>query len=171
MEAWQKPVYITSAVKQKYPQIKHEFRETEQVNLCLGVEGLSLFHPDRFAVDLISMILGEGMSSRLFTEIREKLDLRMIFTVMWNIFRDSGVYAYRPGSDPERSGNALNAMLDQLSSMTLEVAETELRKAKEMAKGRLLLGMENSRNVAGWYGGQEILTEKMLTVDDVTQID
>jgi predicted Zn-dependent peptidase len=165
-----KPVYIPSATTQNFPQIRYEFREIEQVNISLGVEGLSLFHPDRFVVDIISMILGEGMSSRLFTEIREKLGLAYDIHSFVEHFRDSGMFAIQAGIDPERCGVALTAILEQLGAMKFEIAEAELRKAKEMAKGRLLLSMENSRNVAGWYGGQEMLMENILTVDDVTRI-
>ncbi|MCX6004479.1 MAG: insulinase family protein, partial [Chloroflexi bacterium] len=164
-----RPEYISNAAMQKYPKINSEFRETEQTNICLGMEGLSVFHPDRFVVDIISMILGEGMSSRLFTEVREKLGLAYDVHSYAEHFRDTGAFVIQAGIDPKQSRNALCAILSQLKSITGGVAEAELRKAKEMAKGRLLLSMENSRNIAGWYGAQEMLTEKILTVDEVTQ--
>jgi len=64
----------------------------------------------------------------------------------------------------------IKAILEQLSLLRETVPESELSKAKELSKGRLLLRMEDSRNVAGWVGGQEILTERILSVDQVASI-
>jgi len=171
-EAWQKgtqPAYIYSKTDQAQARVRIEYRDTEQVNLLLGVEGPSVFHPDRFAVDLLSMILGEGMSSRLFTEIREKLGLTYDIHSYVEHFRESGTFVIQAGIEPGQTGNAVRAILDQLALTKDGISASELNKSREMAKGRLLLSMENSRNVAGWYGAQEILTGKIMTVDDVTQ--
>jgi len=173
MENWKKgrqPEYLPSYAEQPGPRLKMEFRETEQINLMLGVEGYSMFHPDRYAVDIISMILGEGMSSRLFTEIREKLGLTYDIHSYVEHFRDTGAFIVQAGLDPQQTQKAVSAILGQLAYMRENPTEQELRKSVEMAKGRLLLSMENSRNVAGWYGVQEALTGKILTVDDVTRI-
>jgi len=165
-----KPDYISSAAVQESPKMTSEFRETEQVNMCIGLEGLSMFHPDRFIVDILNIILGEGMSSRLFAEVREKLGLAYDIHSYAEHFKDSGSFVVHAGIDLQQMHSALAAIMNQLKSVTGGVTAAELHKAKEMAKGRLLLSMENSRNVAGWYGAQEILTEKILTFDDVTQI-
>ena len=171
---WQKgiaPEYRESKVEQVGPRTRIEYRETEQVNLVLGVEAPSIFHPDRFAVDLLSMMLGEGMSSRLFTEIREKLGLAYDIHSYVEHFRETGVFVVQAGIDPEQTEKALQAILSQLSLVRDGISEGELKKkAREMAKGRLLLSMENSRNVAGWYGAQEVLTGKIMMIDEVTQI-
>ncbi len=172
-ESWQrgkKPGYISSRTNQQQARVRLEYRDTEQVNLLLGIEGPSVFHPDRFAVDLLSMIMGEGMSSRLFTEIREKLGLTYDIHSYVEHFRESGTFVVQAGIEPAQTGKAVRAVLDQLALIRDGISESELNKAKEMAKGRLLLSMENSRNVAGWYGAQEVLTGKIMTVDDVTQI-
>ena len=173
MDGWargRKPKYLPSIPRQAKPRMKMEFRETEQMNLMLGVEGYSMFHPDRYAVDLISMILGEGMSSRLFTEIREKLGLTYDIHSYVEHFKETGAFVVQAGLDPKQTGKAVSAILEQLAYMRDKTTEKELHKAIEMAKGRLLLSMENSRNVAGWYGAQEALTGKILMVDDVTRI-
>jgi predicted Zn-dependent peptidase len=173
MDGWKRgrqPEYLLSKPKQRKPRLKMEFRETEQMNLMLGVEGYSMFHPDRYAVDLISMILGEGMSSRLFTEIREKMGLTYDIHSYVEHFKETGAFVVQAGLDPKQTGKAVSAILEQLAYMREHTTEQELHKAIEMAKGRLLLSMENSRNVAGWYGAQEALTGKILKVDDVTKI-
>ncbi|MGA9049157.1 MAG: pitrilysin family protein [Dehalococcoidia bacterium] len=170
---WQKgkkPEYFSSRAGQTQPRVCIEFRETEQVNLMLGVEGVSLFHPDRFAIDLLSMMLGEGMSSWLFTEIREKLGLAYDIHSYVEHFLETGVFVIQAGIDPAQTEKATGAILEQLARARDGISEVELHKAREMAKGRLLLSMENSRNVAGWYGAQEMLMGRIMTVDDVTQI-
>ncbi|MBN1375938.1 MAG: insulinase family protein [Dehalococcoidia bacterium] len=171
-EDWKKgvrPDYISSMSDQKQMRMRMEYRDTEQVNMLLGVEGYSVFHPDRFTSDLLSMILGEGMSSRLFTEIREKLGLTYDIHSYVEHFRESGSFVIQAGIEPGQTVNTIRAVLGQLALMREGIPFAELNKAIEMAKGRLLLSMENSRNVAGWYGAQEILTGKIMTVDDVTQ--
>lgn len=165
-----RPVYISSTSGQQHARVRVEYRDTEQVNMLLGVEGPSLFHPDRFAADLLSLILGEGMSSRLFTEIREKLGLTYDIHSYVEHFSETGTFVIQAGIDPGQTVKALQAMLEQLARIREDISFAELHKAKEMAKGRLLLSMENSRNVAGWYGAQEMLTGRIMTVDDITSV-
>jgi len=147
-----------------------ETRDTEQVHLCLALPGLSLLHPKRFTLDLLNIILGEGMSSRLFTEIRDRLGLAYSIHSYVDHFLDSGSIVVYAGVEFKNLRAAAKAMLEQLYQLTEIIPESELFKAKELSKGRLLLRMEDSRNVAGWMGGQEILTGRILTVDQVESI-
>jgi predicted Zn-dependent peptidase len=164
-----KPAYIVSQTSQTQARLQVEYRDTEQVNLLLGTEAPSIFDPDRYAADLLCMLMGEGMSSRLFTEIREKLGLAYDIHSYVEHFRESGAFVVQAGIEPKQTSRAVRAIIEQLAQTLGGVSDSELLKSKEMAKGRLLLSMENSRNVAGWYGAQEILTGKIMTVDDVTQ--
>jgi len=168
--AGERPQYIDSKVDQASPRTRIEYRETEQVNLTLGIEGLSIFDPDRFVLDLLSMVMGEGMSSRLFTEIREKLGLAYDIHSYAEHFRETGSFVIQAGIDPAQTGKAVRAILEQVSAARDGISRAEIDKAREMAKGRMLLSMENSRNVAGWYGAQEALTGKIMSIDEVTQI-
>jgi len=156
--------------KQEAPRLHIEFRDTEQAHLCLGVPGLSLLHPDRFTIDLLSVVLGEGMSSRLFTEVRERQGLAYDIHSYVDHFTDSGAAIIYAGVDPERVDSALKAILSQLYQLKEGISEIELNKAKELAKGRLLLSLENSRNVAVWLGAQEMLTNRILTVDEIISL-
>jgi predicted Zn-dependent peptidase len=155
---------------QEAARLNIEFRETEQAHLCLGVPGLSFFHPDRYAVDLLSIILGEGMSSRLFTEIREQQGLAYDIHSYSDHFADAGAVIIYAGVDPGRVDSALRAIIDQVSKLKEQITEAELNKAKEIAKGRLLLGLESSRNVAAWLGTQELLINRILTADEVISL-
>ncbi len=166
-----KPRPEYSAYKeQKFPRLRIETKKTEQVHLCLGLPGLSLLHPKRFTLDLLNVILGEGMSSRLFTEIRDRLGLAYSIHSFADHFLDTGSITIYAGVEPKNLPVAITAILEQLSRLKELVPEAELSKAKELSKGRLLLRMEDSRSVAGWGGGQEILLNQILSVDQVTAI-
>lgn len=159
-----------NSTNQETSRLRIESRNTEQVNLCLGVHGLALSHPDRFAVDLLSVILGEGMSSRLFIELRENQGLAYDINSCAAHFTDSGAFFISAGVDPKRLNSALISILDQLSKLKDGVEKVELNRAKELGKGRLLLAMEDSRIVANWLGAQEILSGRILTVDEVVSL-
>ncbi|MFQ6121853.1 MAG: M16 family metallopeptidase [Dehalococcoidales bacterium] len=147
-----------------------ENRDTEQVHLCLALPGLPLLHPKRFTLDLLNVILGEGMSSRLFTEIRDKLGLAYSINSYVDHFFDTGSIIISAGVEVKNLQIAIKAILEQLSQLKEPIPDSELVKVKEFSKGRLLLRMEDSRNVAGWMGGQEILTGRILSVDEVMSI-
>ena len=143
---------------------------TLQVHLCLAMPGLSLLHPKRFAADLLNVILGDGMSSRLFTNIRDKLGLAYSICSYVDHFLDTGALIIAAGVDTKNLNVAIKAIIEELANLKETVPEAELNKAKEYSKGRLLLRMEDSRSVAGWIGGQELLINRILTVDEVVSI-
>jgi predicted Zn-dependent peptidase len=147
-----------------------EKRPTEQTQLCLSLPGLSIIHPERFKLDLLNVILGEGMSSRLFTQIRDKLGLVYSIQSYAEHFLDTGAFTIAAGVDDKNLRVAIKAVLEELARLKETITEAELTKAKELFKGRILLRMEDSRSVAGWMGGQEILTGGILTVDEVIAI-
>ena len=160
-----------TAYKEQAAQRLHvETRDTEQAHLCLALPGLPLLHPKRFTLGLLNVILGEGMSSRLFTEIRDRLGLAYSIHSYIEHYLDSGSVTIYAGVETKNLSTAIKAILEQLSQLKETVPESELSKAKELSKGRLLLRMEDSRNVAGWMGGQEILTGRILSLDQIVSI-
>jgi len=156
--------------EQKFPKLRIEAKETEQAHLCLALSGLPLLHPKRFTLDLLNVILGEGMSSRLFTEIRDRMGLAYSIHSYAEHFADTGSVTVYAGVEPKNLKVAIKAVLEELSKIKEPISKAELTKAKELSKGRLLLRMEDSRAVAGWMGGQEILTRRILSVDEVLAI-
>jgi predicted Zn-dependent peptidase len=144
-----------------------EKRDTEQAHLCLSLPGISLSHPLRFHLDLMNVVLGEGMSSRLFSEIRDKLGLAYSINSFVEHFLDSGSLTVAASVEPGNLQKAIQAILEQLDLLKEDISEVEMNKAREISKGRLLLRMEDSRNVAGWLGGQEMLTGHIMTLDEV----
>jgi predicted Zn-dependent peptidase len=157
--------------QQQNPQLHIEKRDIEQVHMCLALPGLSLFHPQRFTLDLLNVILGEGMSSRLFYEIRDRLGLAYSINSFVEHLSDTGAMVIYAGVEPKNLEITVQVVLEQLSLLTeITVSEQELIKGKEMAKGRLLLRLEDSRSVAGWLGAQEVLTGHILDVDKVVSM-
>ena len=156
--------------EQQAPQLLIETRDTEQTHLCLALPGLPLLHPKRFILDLLNVILGEGMSSRLFTEIRDRLGLAYSIHSYVEHFLDSGALTVYAGVESKDVKTAIKAILEQLSQLKEPIPEAELVKAKELSKGHLVLRMEDSRSVASWIGGQEVLTGRILNVDQVISI-
>ena len=154
----------------KNPRLKVENKETEQTHLCLALPGVSLQDPRRFTLDLMNVILGEGMSSRLFLEVRDKLGLAYNIHSYLDHFHDSGALTVYAGVHPKKLEISITAILEQLTLLKEKVSAEELTKAKELSKGRLLLRMEDSRSVAGWVGGQEILNGSILDVEQVVAI-
>ncbi len=147
-----------------------ERRETEQTQLCLSMPGLSIVHPDRFKLDLLNVILGEGMSSRLFVEVRDNLGLAYSIQSYAEHFLDTGAMTVSAGVDNKNLAVAVKAILHELACLKDGIPEAELTKAKELFKGRICLRMEDSRSVSGWMGSQEILTSQILTVDEVIRV-
>jgi predicted Zn-dependent peptidase len=174
MAGWssQAPPPAYAAYREKtVRRLRIEKRDIEQAHLCLALPGLSLFHPQRFTLDLLNVILGEGMSSRLFSEVRDRLGLAYSINSFVEHLSDTGAITIYAGVEPKNLKVAIRVILEQLSGFKEEtVPESEMTKAKELSKGRLQLRMEDSRSVAGWFGGQEVLTGRILSVDRVLSI-
>ncbi len=110
------------------------------------------------------------MSSRLFTEVRDRLGLAYSIHSYAEHFLDSGSVIVHAGTEPKNLETIISAILEQLAKLKETIPGAEIAKAKELAKGRLILRMENSHNVAIWAGGQEVLTGRILDMDQVVAI-
>jgi len=161
--------YFPALDGQRAPRAKVEYRRTEQAYLTVAVPGLPVSHSDRYALDLLNIILGGGMSSRLFMEIREKRGLAYDVYSYTDHLLDTGAFAVFAGVDPKRIGDALQAILQELSRIRDDVRDDEVQKAKDLTKGRLLLRMEDTRSVSSWLGAQEALLGRIRTVDEAVQ--
>ena len=150
------------------PSISYETRETEQVNLCLATNGVSHRSPDRFAFDLLTAILGGGMSSRLFVQVRERSALAYDIHTYNNKLEDTGSLVTFVSLDPAHCRDVVLEVVRQLTRLRDEPApEAELEKVKDYCKGRLLLGLEDTQSVAGWCGEQQQLHGAIMRPEDV----
>jgi predicted Zn-dependent peptidase len=167
------PAFLPSIGNGQRPNVLLKSKKTEQAHVCLGVHAPSYMDKDRHVIDIMNCVLGEGMSSRLFLEVREKLGLAYDVHSYVNKMYDTGVLGVYAGTEPRQAARAVGAIVGQLRRLCDEpVGAAELTKAKEFYKGRLLLQMESTNSVATWYGGQEALTGKIQDVDEtVAEID
>jgi len=162
--------YRAAEDNQTEPRLRIHHKETAQAHLCLSVPGIHRGHPDRFKLRLLNTILGAGMSSRLFTEIRERRGLAYNIYSYTSGMHDTGAVGVYAGVDLRRIEDAIEAVLAEWDRLRQEsVPADELTKAKEFIKGRLLLQMEDSFSVAAWCGRQEVLSPEVLTVDEVIE--
>ena len=152
-------------LNQPHVQVRHI--KTEQAHICLGTRAMSYLHPDRYALDLLNTVLGEGMSSRLFLHIRERLGLAYDVHSFTQKHRDTGYLGIYIGVDPGKAVDAVHAAMAELRAMgEREVAPDELVRAKEFTKGRLRLELETTNGVAFWLTYQELLLGQIKTVEE-----
>lgn len=161
--------YVTNS-GQDAPRLRMEHKDSEQAHLCLGVHGLSHFHPRRFALDLLNTVFGVGMSSRLFTEVREKKGLAYDIHSYVEYFLNSGSFVVYAGVDTNKAETAIATIVEEIAKLKQGIAADELHRAKELSKGRLQLRLEDSQNMALWLGGQELVRRKILDIDEVISI-
>ncbi len=151
------------------PPVRMEQRRTDQTHLCLALPGLSLEDPDRYNLAILNVMLGDGMSSRLFLNLREEQSLTYDVNSSTSYYRDCGSLVVYCGVEPRKSREAAGAVISELEAMHQEAPAHEVDKAKEYAKGRLLLGLEDSRGVASWLASQELLQGWVATPDEAAQ--
>ena len=141
-------------------------RPTEDTNICIGLPGLTLTDPDRYAATVLNGALGDGMSSRLFQSLRESRGLTYDVHSALSNYRDCGALVVSCGMEPSRAVEAVSAIRVELLKMLEPVPEAEVHKAREYIKGRLLMRMEDSRAVAAWLSSQELLMGEVTTPDE-----
>lgn len=155
---------------QKKPELLLQEKKTEQIHIALGVRGASVESPDRYELEVLASILGGGMSSRLFSEVREKRGLAYYVRSSSDEYRDTGSLVSTAGIDPKRVKEAVEVMMQEyqkVSSGKMGISKSELSKAKEYIKGHLVLELEDSRAVSTFYAHQELLEDELLNPDEV----
>lgn len=160
---------VSEKFKQEKPQILLKTKTTDQTHLIVGVRGNPTGHKDRYIEIILAALLGGGMSSRLFVQLREKRGLAYYVGTDADHYLDNGYLASRAGVDTQRVNEAIKAILEEYQKISnpLGILQEELRKAKEFIKGRLILELEDSGEVAAFYGTQEILEGKIRTPQEI----
>lgn len=152
------------------PEVLVKHKQTEQIHVALGVRTVSLRSEKRYSLSVLSAILGGGMSSRLFHEVREKRGLAYYVRTSSDEYTDAGTLVSTAGVDPKRVEEAISVMIGEYAKVAegkMDLKPEELRKAKEFLKGHLVLDLEDSKSVAVYYASQEILEEKIENPDEV----
>lgn len=154
--------------KQIVPQIKLKYKETDQTHLVLGFRAFNIYDKKLPILDLLSTVLGRGMSSRLFQKMRDQLGICYYVKSDAIGLTDHGYLAVSAGVDSNRVEEGINGILEEVKKIRDEkIPADELRKAKDLAIGRMYLGLESSDALANFYGIQEILHEKIKTAKEI----
>ncbi len=155
---------------QKKPKLFLKSKKIEQAHLILGFLGNPRGHKDRFSEAILASILGGGMSSRMFTEVREKRGLAYAIGTSSDHLLDTGYLSTYAGVDVKRVNEAIAVMLEQyygISGGKFPISNKELKKAKEYIKGHMALTLENTKNINGFFGIRELLDEEIETPEEV----
>ena len=161
-------VYEPAPPNHHGPGLRVEYKDTEQAHLSFSFTGLPRDDDRRFTLRLLNVILGEGMRSRLFQEVRERLGLAYSVDSYLSALQDSGAIGVYAGVATQAAEMAVNAILGQLNRLRQElVPQDELEKAREFTKGRLALALEDSFAVASYYAHQELLASHVLSLEDL----
>jgi predicted Zn-dependent peptidase len=153
------------------PHVLLRRRRTEQAHICLGVRAHSYRHPDRYAFDLLNTVLGEGMSSRLFLNIRERLGLAYDVHSFTQKHRDTGYLGVYLGVDPKHALRAIAAVTAELRELCeRELTPEEIERAKEFTKGRLRLELETTNGVAFWLTYQQLVMGEIRTIENELEL-
>jgi predicted Zn-dependent peptidase len=174
-----KPFDIISYKKQPENQIKQSLfikeKNTEQVHIGIGFRTVSTHNEEKHTLSVLAAILGGGMSSRLFSEVREKRGLAYYVRTGAEHYQDVGNLVSTAGLDPKRVEEGIAVIVNEyakVASSKSGISKDELSKAKEFLKGHFVLELEDSRAVAGFFAQSEILEGKIETPEElIAKID
>src|SRR5205823_6258753 len=170
-------------VANDHAHVKVHTKASDQAHICLGVHSYPLEHPDRYALQVLSTVLGGGMSSRLFTEVRERRGLAYYVYGLNHSYTDAGSLYAQAGVDINRIDDAVTTVAAELRGIAEEpVPQAELDKAKSFAKGRFVLQLETSQGLIMFGLRRETLESRTpdpeeildelgkVTADDVSRV-
>src|SRR5215218_4092144 len=150
------------------PHVKVHTKQSDQAHLVVGVPSKPLDHPDRYNLQVLATVLGGGMSSRLFTEVRERRGLAYYVYAINHSYTDAGSLHAQAGVDISRIDEAVTTIRDELKRIVDEkVPADELDKAKNFAKGRFVLQLENPQGLILFGLRREVLEGQATEPDDV----
>ncbi len=164
------PRFARANDEQRQPRLHFLSKDVEQTHLAFGVRGFSRRDPRRYALKLLSVILGENMSSRLFQVIRERHGLAYSIQSSCSYFDDTGAFLVSAGLDTKRLPRAMRLILGELRKISRQPPTArELRRTKDYAIGQMRLGLESSSNQMMWVGEQLLAYGHIETPDEIEQ--
>jgi predicted Zn-dependent peptidase len=152
------------------PNIKLHKKKKEQAHIILGFLADGKNYKNKYAQTLLSVVLGGGMSSRMFTEVRERRGLAYSIRTSMDRYTDIGYIGTYAGLDIKRADEAVKVILDEhykIRDKKNPVTKQELLKSKEFLKGHLSLALEDTSDVSSFFGDQELFSDKVLTPEEV----
>lgn len=174
-----KPAHKKVQEKQVVPGVFLQMKKTDQTHLLLGVRTYHMYHADRYVLSVLATLLGGGMSSRLFIQVRERRGLAYSVHTGVDTFQDAGYLATQVGVEHRNVEETIRVILEEYQKIATEkVDAAELTKAKEYIKGKIAMGFEGSDDVIEYLVTQEVSRgevvlpkEKMKRIDRVTAED
>jgi predicted Zn-dependent peptidase len=152
---------------QKEPQLLLHYKKTDQTHFCLGVRAYDLFNPKRYALALLSVILGGNMSSRLFIKVRERNGLAYSIHTSADSSTDTGYLVTQAGIDHKNLEKSVKLILGEYKNLkNKKITDKELKKSKDYLRGAMSLSLDSSDSQASFYGMQELLEKDMLTPEE-----
>lgn len=164
------PAFNKFSVSQSKPQFKLQTKKSEQAHLIIGFMSEGRNYEGRFAQSLLSTILGGGMSSRMFIEVRERRGLAYSIRTGVDRYQEVGYLSTYAGVDVGKADLAVKVMLEQyygIKNLKLEIKNSELGKAKEFLKGHLALALEDTKDVTAFFADQALFAKEILTPEEV----
>lgn len=150
------------------PAVRIHTKESDQAHIAMGVPSYPLSHPDRYALQLLGTVLGTGMSSRLFTEVRERRGLAYYVFATNHSYTDTGTLYSQAGVDINRIDEAVETIARELKKIAAEpVPADELEKSKNVAKGRFVLSTESPHGMIMFGLRREVLEGQVEEPADV----
>jgi len=169
-EDGQKASFLKFSDTQNSPQILIKTKKTEQAHLVLGYRGLNYTDKKRYVQSVLMTILGGGMSSRLFYQVRERRGLCYYIHSGSEPFSETGYVYTRAGLtvDTQKINEAIKVIIDEHQKVAGgDLKDEEIKKAKEMIKGQLILSMEDSHNLASFVGRKLIFEGKIVKPEEI----
>ncbi|NLV35225.1 MAG: insulinase family protein [Clostridiaceae bacterium] len=150
------------------PEVSVREKETEQVHICIGFEGIRNGDDSLYSLLAVNNIFGGGMSSRLFQKIREKRGLVYSVYSYPTVYNDAGLFTIYAGMKPENLKEVINLVYDEVSLMLNKgISKNELDKSKEQLKGNYILGLESTSSRMSSIGKSELLLGYIRTTDEI----
>jgi predicted Zn-dependent peptidase len=152
---------------QKKPEVLVSYKETDQTHFVLGVRSFGLFNKKNAILSVLGVILGGGMSSRLFQKLREEMGVGYYVRAYNDAYTDHGFFQISAGVDNKRIEEVIKAVLHECDKIKKEkVSEEELEKVKEYIIGNMKLTLESSDDIANFFGGQELLKRELKSAEE-----
>ncbi len=155
---------------QTKPKFKLQAKESEQAHLIMGFTGEGRHYEGKFAQNVLAVILGGGMSSRMFIEVRERRGLAYSVRTSMDRYEEVGYMGTYAGVNLQKTDEAIKVILDQcygVAGKKYPITQKELEKAKGYLKGSLALALEDTKSVSGFFGEQELFGLKVLTPEEI----
>ena len=163
-EIFDKPAVVE---RQDKSEVLLHNKKTDQTHFILGVRAYDKFNEKKYPLGILSVVLGGGMSSRLFSEVRDKRGLAYYIGASGESYTDSGFFSVKAGVNNQKTKEAIEVVVEELRKAKKEgITSQELQRAKDQIEGSMALGLEHSDAVAEIYAESLIFHNKILTPEE-----